>query len=145
MADINNTNAQATQQPDAAPAATGEQASTGKTFTQDEVNRIVSDRLARERAKAEPSAADTREHDLDARENKLKCRELAESNHYPKQLLEILDTSNSDNFKGTANKLMEAFPQLATNTPKPPQFSAKTPGLSPDFKRDAIAEAFKQH
>ena len=41
----------------------------GKTFTQDEVNRIVSDRLAREREK--------RNAELDERENALKQRELA--------------------------------------------------------------------
>ena len=73
MADTNNTNADPNQQQsNATPAATGEPAATGKTFTQDEVNRIVSDRLAREKAKSEPTAADTREKELDERENKLK-------------------------------------------------------------------------
>lgn len=38
-----------TQQTNATPAGTG-----GKTFTQEEVNRIVADRLARERSKAAP-------------------------------------------------------------------------------------------
>ena len=42
---------------------------TGKTFTQDEVNRIVSDRLARDR--------DKRSAELDEREKAVKARELA--------------------------------------------------------------------
>lgn len=146
MADTNNTNAQAAQQqPDAAPAATGEQASTGKTFTQDEVNRIVSDRLARERAKAEPTAADTRERDLDTRESKLKCRELAESKHYPKQFLDILDTSSADNFQKIADKLLQTFPQLATNAPRIVTPRIVTSGGNDASAVDAIAKAFKLH
>lgn len=42
---------------------------TGKTFTQEEVNRIVSDRLARDR--------DRRSAELDEREKAVKARELA--------------------------------------------------------------------
>lgn len=42
---------------------------TGKTFTQEEVNRIVSDRLARDR--------DKRSAELDEREKAVKARELA--------------------------------------------------------------------
>ena len=42
---------------------------TGKTFTQEEVNRIVSDRLARDREK--------RTAELDEREKAVKARELA--------------------------------------------------------------------
>ena len=48
-----------------------EENGTGKTFTQEEVNNIVRERLARERAKAPDDA------DLTARENDLKAREAA--------------------------------------------------------------------
>lgn len=47
----------------------------GRTFTQAEVNRIIADRLARERSKQEPTAEEQRARELDARENRLKCRE----------------------------------------------------------------------
>ena len=46
-----------------------EQEKPGKTFTQEEVNRIVSDRLARDR--------DKRTAELDEREKAVKARELA--------------------------------------------------------------------
>ena len=57
MTDTNtqNTDIQQPQQPNADPAATGE--NKGKLFTQDEVNRIVSERLNRERDKAAQAAA----------------------------------------------------------------------------------------
>lgn len=147
MADINNTNAEPNQQqPNATPAATGEPAATGKTFTQDEVNHIVSDRLAREKAKSEPTAADTREKELDERENKLKCRELiaGSKGKYPEQFLDILDTSNADSFQKLADKLTEAFPEISSVSKKStPFFSRPTPGVR--FNEDVIAKAFKEH
>ena len=45
----------------------GADAGTQKTFTQDEVNNIVQERLARERAKNEPTPEQIREKDLAAR------------------------------------------------------------------------------
>lgn len=80
------------QQTNANPAGTG-----GKTFTQEEVNRIVADRLARERSKAAPEQTPDplaeREKDLAAREHAMQCRELVAGNkHYPAQLLDVLDT-----------------------------------------------------
>ena len=69
---INQNNQQQPTEP--TPGATGGQGSE-RTFTQEEVNRIVADRLARERAKSEPSLADEREQALKAREAKLDCRE----------------------------------------------------------------------
>ncbi len=60
------------------PEASGGQGK-GRTFTQEEVNRIVADRLAREKAKAEPSPADEREQALKAREAKLDCREYLDA------------------------------------------------------------------
>ena len=109
-----DTEAQAQEPQNADPAETGESAAKGKTFTQEEVNRIVSDRLARERAKAEAPAADEREAAMTTREEGLKCRELIadESSIYPAALLKVLDTSNYEQFKKTADALMEAFPTI---------------------------------
>ena len=148
MADINNTNAEPNQQQsNATPAATGEPAATGKTFTQDEVNRIVSDRLAREKAKSEPTAADTREKELDERENKLKCRELiaGSKGKYPEQFLDILDTSNADSFQKLADKLIETFPRLSPNAPHIVTSRIVTPGGKDASTVDVIAQAFKKH
>ena len=133
-----------TQQPkDAAPAATGEQAASGKTFTQDEVNRIVSDRLSRERAKFEQPPRNDRERELDARESALQCRELISGdNKYPKEFLEVLDTSDFEKFKKNADKLLTAFPGLSPSAPHfVPQFAGHTPGISRGSD-DKIAQAF---
>lgn len=64
----NNNPEQAKNKPDGQPAG-------AKTFTQDDVNRIVQERLARERAGAEN--LDAREADLSQRETALAEREAA--------------------------------------------------------------------
>lgn len=138
-----NAEAQAQEQQHADPAAIGGAAGQGRTFTQDEVNRIISDRLTRERAKAEPPASD-REQELNAREAKLACREyIVESDgKYPKELLEVLDTSNFDSFKAQADKLLRAFPGMGT------QHALITTGMEHgapigSSKDEALARAFR--
>lgn len=139
-----NTEAPAQEQPNADPAGTGEPAAQGKTFTQEEVNRIVSDRLARERAKAEAPAADERVAELATREEQLKCRELIadESSIYPAALLKVLDASDFEQFKKTADALLEAFPKIKQTprnfrNPPAPAYGA------PPKSVDPIAQVFK--
>lgn len=116
-----------------------------RTFTQEEVNQIVSDRLNRERARqaAVDPHVEERERNLEARENGLKCREFISENgsRYPKTLLDILDTSNFDSFKETADKLLNAFPSIAQDAPKM-FFSGPTPG-GVQQDSDVIREAFR--
>ena len=72
---MENTNINETQTTNATQTESGE-----KLFTQEQVNQIVSERLARERSKAATEQATTdREKALDAREQALKCRELVAS------------------------------------------------------------------
>lgn len=128
------------------PEASGDQGG-DRMFTQDDVNRIVSDRLARERAKAEPTAIDERENALKAREARLDCRDwLEELSKGGKAasgvmgLLDILDTGDSEKFKKTVTALLElgAFnPQLEPLKIPPVDMRG---GASPD---DLIAAAFK--
>lgn len=138
-----NTAEAQTQQTNATPAGTG-----GKTFTQEEVNRIVADRLARERSKAAPEQTPDplaeREKDLAAREHAMQCRELVGSNkHYPAQLLDVLDTSNFDVFKSQADKLLTAFPNIAGDASR---IIFTRPGNSgATSSSDAIGEAFRHH
>ena len=124
MTDINtqDTDIQQPQQPNADPAATGE--NKGKLFTQDEVNRIVSERLNREREKAAQTAAqaaetapddDTarRRAELTEAENRIKCKEfLLDNKQYPAALLDLYDTKDFEAFKANAEKFLKAFPQL---------------------------------
>lgn len=101
------------QSDNSTPEATGEQ--NERTFTQTEVNRIIKDRLERERAKAKSAEIspemEQRLADLDARESRLNCREYLVENDMPSELLDIIDTSDVDNFKSKAEKahaLMES-------------------------------------
>lgn len=98
--DQNNTQ-NTNQQPTTQPADNGNQGS-GKMFTQEEVNNIVRDRLARERSKnspQEPTEEEKRTQDLNARESRISCREYVMDKGLPSQLLDALDTSNHEEFK----------------------------------------------
>ena len=140
-----NTNLNTNQPTTPTPEAAGGQGE--KMFTQDDVNRIVSERLARERAKAEPTAIDERETALKAREARLDCRdyleELSKGGKAASSvlgLLDILDTTDSEKFKQTVSALLElgAFnPQLEPLKSPPVDMRG---GASPD---DLIAAAFK--
>lgn len=115
-----NTNLNTEQPATPTPEASGDLGE--KMFTQADVNRIVSERLAREKAKAEPSAIDERENALKAREERLECRDYLEGLSKGGKaasavlgLLDILDTADSEKFKKTVSALLElgAFnPQL---------------------------------
>lgn len=97
---INNQNVE--QQPTTQPADNGKQGNE-RTFTQAEVDRIVKERLERDRAKrrapAEPSEAEKKEMELTAKENRLTCREHLLGSGLPSSLLDVLDTSNPQKFK----------------------------------------------
>lgn len=69
-----------------------------RTFTQEEVNRIVQDRLAR--FKTEPSdkekELEQKEKELTIRERKLRAAEAFNEKSLPKDLLEVLDYSDEN-------------------------------------------------
>lgn len=119
MEQIENQNTN--QQPNTQPADNGEQGG-GKMFTQEEVNNIVRERLARERAKnspQEPTEEEKRLKDLDARESKIACREYVMDQGLPAQLLDVLDTSNHEEFK-TKAEIVSGLLKAATPTAKAP-------------------------
>lgn len=83
-----------------------------KLFTQEEVNKIVAERLKRERSKAEETAVadhDTRAAELDARESRLACREFLLDSGLPASMLDCLDTSDLEKFKEKAVALSNDF------------------------------------
>lgn len=126
------------------PEVSGDQDG-ARTFTQDEVNRIVSERLARDRADraAAPSPADEREQALKAREARMDCRDYLDSKKYPAALLDVLDTSDVDRFKAAADLLIEKFPAIVGDVhpaaPVPQIVLPTGRGATPD----PIAAAFK--
>ena len=143
MSEEINTQQQQTQQ-DPTPGAKG-----GRTFTQDDVNRIVSERLAHEREKLQASAKDTeREKALAAREARLDCREYLDTQGYPTALLDVLDSSDTDKFKAAVEKLVKAFPAITGTGSTPRKYVGRTPGSSSAPKDgsggpDPIRAAFK--
>ena len=108
MAEDNNKNA-APQEQNATTAATGVNGCAEKMFTQDEVNRIISERLSRERAKAD-SDDSIAGKELTAREARLACKEYLIDKEYPKELLDILPTGDEKAFQDSVDKLMKLFP-----------------------------------
>ena len=106
-----NENNQTQAAPNASQAENGDK-NKGRTFTQDEVNQIVSERLARERSKGEPSPLEQKEADLNRREVKLSCREYLSEMNYPGSLLDLFSTDNKEDFQASVEKLKKAFPHI---------------------------------
>ena len=137
MSDEINTQQQTQTQQDPTPGAKG-----GRTFTQDDVNRIVSERLAHEREKLQASAKDTeREKALAAREARLDCREYLDAQGYPAALLDALDCSDAARFKASVEKLVKAFPAI-TGAIKREGWKPGE-GVRHSGGPDPIADAFK--
>ena len=142
MSEELNPTQQQTQDP--TPGASGGE----RTFTQDEVNRIVQDRLARERDKLTgQTKKDEREKALEAREARLDCREYLDSKGYPAALLEVLDSSDTAKFKAAADKLVELFPGVVPMKQDPVLNGWKPASPDRDGNPDSInarlAAAFK--
>lgn len=79
----------------------------GKVFTQDDVNRIVQERLAKEKGKASnnedfekrSAELDKRMTELDARENKLNAITALRNAGYPDELADVIKCGNVDELK----------------------------------------------
>ena len=113
-----------------------------KTVTQEEVNRIVQDRLAREREKrGAGQTLEERELDLTRRENRMKCAEKLTEAGYPKELLDILDTSNAETFMENVGKLA-AMQIQAPNAAPIPRVVGVTPGALKEGEDADIRKAF---
>lgn len=123
------------------PGVNGKQPDVGKLFTQDDVNRIVSERLKEERARTEPSKTNAREIELSERENKLSCREFLAEKEYRSELLDILDTSNVERFKETVEALSKLVPGISRKGITAFKLEGGRP-LSAETG-SAIADAFK--
>lgn len=115
-----------------------------KTFTQAEVDAIVTNRLARERKKLlgektdeqNTNKTETKETELSRRENSLTCREFVIENNLPKELLEVFDTGNFESFKSSIEKIT---PLLKLNEPKSKQTIIKI-NSSPKLTGGVISE-----
>ena len=105
MEDLQNTSTEGTQT-----------STEGKTFTQEDVNRIVQERLAKERSKAAGNGDDElskRAAELDMRERKLNAREALRKEGLPDYLVDALNMNTEEDFQ----KSMEAIKKLKGESP----------------------------
>ena len=132
---MNENNVNQTEPINTQPEDNGVQAE--KTFTQDEVNKIVSDRLAKERSKAEQVKSDEdaqRAAELTARENKLICKEYLMDNNYPMEMLDCMDTSDPEKFKNNAKSIFNSICNKTQRQPLPaPLYSDGRASGAPRF------------
>lgn len=107
MSEQNVTTGVSQQKPAQQTATQGE-----KMFTQDDVNRIVKERLARAKTVQEP---DTRELELEKRENALYLREQVTANGLSEDLLEEMKGMD----KATIDKCLKILAPYAKKASEP--------------------------
>lgn len=120
------------------PEASGGQGE--KLFTQEDVNRIVGDRLARAKRDAD---SDKREAALTARENRLICREFLSDEKFPTELADILPTADVEVFKANVTKLAGLFRSMKDTGPMITVDLGAPLTSSPAKSTDSISDAFK--
>lgn len=111
-----NTKNMNTQNPDGA----GE-----KTFTQEQVNQIISERLARDRAKSEAALVE-KEQQLAQRELLLNAKERINEMGLPVELLDALNISSSEALEKSLNTV-KAVLEKQKSEAQPIKFRGATP------------------
>lgn len=104
---IKNTSTEGTQ--------TGAEGTQERTFTQDDVNRIVQERLAKEKAKGNEDL-DKRAAELDKRERRMNAIDELRKNELPDYLVDALNMETDEAFQQS----MEAIKKMkgeSTNAP----------------------------
>lgn len=89
-------------------------AETGKTFSQEDVNRIIQERLAKEKTKVDAAAAQ-REQELTKRELMLTAKEQLTSKGLPAELADALNASDKD----ALEKSLDILDTYIKNRPSP--------------------------
>ena len=106
MEDTKNTSSEGTK-------TSTEGAQSERTFTQDDVNRIVQDRLAKERSKG-VDELDKRKAELDRREFLMNAKETLTGKGYPAELLEALNCESEETFNKSIELIGRIFNQGET-------------------------------
>ena len=113
------------------PAA--DQGAGGKTFTQEDVNRIVGERLAKEKAKnTNETDLAKREQELAQRELKLLARETLSSKGLPAELLDALNCSDKETMEKSIGTVEKIFNEYKANATRQIKFRGFQPGASSD-------------
>lgn len=99
-----------------------------KTFTQEQVNQIISDRLARDRAKGEAALAE-REQQLAQRELLLTAKEKMTEQGLPLELLDALNLSSPEALEKSLNIVSTVLNKLKAEA-RPIKLSGAKPAES---------------
>lgn len=115
-----------------------------KKYTDADVDRIVSKRLARERAKKDGSDAaadlDKREHELEIRERRANARE--ELDGLPKSFIELVNCESEESYKSSVKAVRAAYDEIRGELEKE-RAAGRTPKNYGDGgKPDRTADAF---
>lgn len=94
-----------------------------KTFTQDDVNRIIGDRLAKEKAKAEAELAQ-KEQEIQKRELLLTAKEMLTEHELPAALIEALNMSSPEALARSIQIIKDEFTIYGN---RPGKFKGITP------------------
>ncbi len=102
-----------------------------KTFTQEDVNRIVGERLAKEKAKSNNDADfSKREHELAQRELSLNAKELLAEKDLPVQLLDALNCMDKETMEKSIEIIETVFNEYKANATKQMKFKGFQPAVS---------------
>lgn len=130
MEDNNNVNQNANP---AADQGTGE-----KTFTQEDVNRIVQERLAKEKAKNSGEADFAkREQELAQRELHMTAKELLSEKGLPVQLFDALNCTDKETMEKSIATIETVFNEYKANVTGNIKFKGFQPGASTQMPESA--------
>ena len=102
-----------------------------KTFTQEDVNRIVQERLAKEKSKNNGDADFAkREQELAQRELHMSAKEMLSEKGLPVQLFDALNCKDEETLKKSISTIETVFNEYKANATKSIQFKSFTPGVS---------------
>lgn len=109
------------------PAA--DQETGGKTFTQEDVNRIVQERLAKEKARG-GSDADLarRERELERRELHMTAKELLSKKGLPVQLFDALNCADKETMEKSIATIEATINELKASSASSYRFQGFQPG-----------------
>ena len=123
----------------AAGQGTGE-----KTFTQEDVNRIVQERLAKEKAKSSGDADFAkREQELVQRELHMSAKEMLSEKGLPVQLFDALNCTDEETMKKSISTIETVFNEYKANATKQIKFKGFQPGLGNKTPDAGDAEDFE--
>lgn len=113
-----------------------------KTFTQDDVNRIVQERLAKEKGKGE-AELQKRMHELDIRERKMNATQKLRDNGLPDYLVDALNMETDESFNASIEAVIKMQKESRNEEPKVVGYGdliGKIGGLN--LKFDPMRKAF---